>query len=138
MIFREKLTKHAELVTGTMYWSLVENGITIIAASLPTLYYFIGKRSAQSIVRSLRSIISLRSFRSNVSNTVQDPAIASYRVDPSFRKGLVDHGTYRVYWTQNGDVDARVSRPVDVPDLPLPSDCIYVGRQLHLSDSNMV
>ncbi|KAI4193268.1 MAG: hypothetical protein LQ346_003963 [Caloplaca aetnensis] len=52
-------------LTTLMYWSMVEAGLSLIAANLPSVYSFFSQNaSLQSTFSSLRSRLSLRSFRS--------------------------------------------------------------------------
>ncbi|KAL9023077.1 MAG: hypothetical protein Q9180_008405, partial [Flavoplaca navasiana] len=52
-------------LTTLMYWSMVEAGLSLIAANLPTVYsLFSHNASLQSTFSSLRSKLALRSFRS--------------------------------------------------------------------------
>lgn len=52
--------------TNIVVWSLVEVGVAIIAASLPTIRpLFVGK-SPDSIFRSFRSLFSLQSHNSSI------------------------------------------------------------------------
>ncbi|KAL2044671.1 hypothetical protein N7G274_002445 [Stereocaulon virgatum] len=48
-----------------LYWSIVEAGLSLIAACLPTLRLLVAKTSMDSIVRSFRSAISLGSVASS-------------------------------------------------------------------------
>ncbi|KAL8879049.1 MAG: hypothetical protein Q9198_003263 [Flavoplaca austrocitrina] len=52
-------------LTTLMYWSMVEAGLSLIAANLPSVYsVFSQSASLQSTFSSLRSKLALRSFRS--------------------------------------------------------------------------
>ena len=52
-------------LTTLMYWSMVEAGLSLIAANLPAIYSLVSKNaSLQSMFSNLRSKLSLRSFRS--------------------------------------------------------------------------
>ncbi|KAL8894163.1 MAG: hypothetical protein Q9192_004559 [Flavoplaca navasiana] len=52
-------------LTTLMYWSMVEAGLSLIAANLPSVYsLFSQNASLQSTFSSLRSKLALRSFRS--------------------------------------------------------------------------
>lgn len=48
-------------VSTILYWSMIEGGLAVIAACLPTLRFLVGKISISSIVNSLRSVLSLDS-----------------------------------------------------------------------------
>ena len=92
-VFNTKLTPYAESITATMYWSIVEDGIVVIAASLPTLHNLVARQSTRSVVRGLRSMMSFRSLRSSASTTVQGPTTASHHSLPSFEEGSIEYGT---------------------------------------------
>lgn len=52
-------------LTTLMYWSMVEAGLSLIAANLPSVYSLFSQNEfLQSKMNSLRSKLSLRSFRS--------------------------------------------------------------------------
>jgi hypothetical protein len=51
--------------TETIFWSNLEAGLSLLAVNLPSLWAIINKTSPERILASLRSIISLRSLRSN-------------------------------------------------------------------------
>lgn len=51
-------------VSTILYWSMIEAGLAIIAACLPTLQFLVRKVSIDSMVNSVRSALSLRSMRS--------------------------------------------------------------------------
>ncbi|KAI8965299.1 hypothetical protein F5Y11DRAFT_313576 [Daldinia sp. FL1419] len=55
-------------LTTEIYWSMIEMGISVVAACLPTLSPLFSKVSLESMVRSVRSIVSLESFTRSVSS----------------------------------------------------------------------
>ncbi|CAG8955511.1 hypothetical protein HYFRA_00009463 [Hymenoscyphus fraxineus] len=54
--------------TEAIWFSMLETGFTLIAVNLPSLWSIISNFSPESIVRSVRSLISLRSMRSDGSH----------------------------------------------------------------------
>ncbi|CAF9908946.1 hypothetical protein IMSHALPRED_007544 [Imshaugia aleurites] len=58
----------AYLILPTLYWSIIEASLNIVAACLPTLGPLVADFSVQSAVRSVRSAISLHSIRSRGSS----------------------------------------------------------------------
>lgn len=50
------------LISTWMYWSMIELGISITAACLPTLRPLFGELSSNILSNTLRSLFSLRSF----------------------------------------------------------------------------
>ncbi|KAM3075815.1 hypothetical protein ACMFMG_007942 [Clarireedia jacksonii] len=52
------------ICTSGLYWSMIESGLGICAACLPSQYGLFSTTGLQSIVRSVQSAISLRSIRS--------------------------------------------------------------------------
>ena len=48
----------------SMYWSMLESGLGFCAACLPTIYTIVKSKSLQSIVRSVGSMMSIHSDRS--------------------------------------------------------------------------
>ena len=59
---RNLLTRVRKVAVSTiLYWSMIEGGLAIIAACLPTLHHLVGKVSLSGIFSSLRSVLSFRS-----------------------------------------------------------------------------
>ncbi|KAM3089573.1 hypothetical protein ACMFMG_001158 [Clarireedia jacksonii] len=52
------------LVAPTVYWSIIEGSLAIIAATLPTIRPVFRHVSPESVIASIRSILSLQSLRS--------------------------------------------------------------------------
>ena len=50
--------------TETIYLAVLECGLSLIAVNLPSLWYLLSHTSPEKMIRSLQSIISLRSERS--------------------------------------------------------------------------
>lgn len=57
--------------TKAIYLSVLETGLSLIAVNLPSLWYLLTKVKPESILRSVRSMISLRSQRSATSSNKQ-------------------------------------------------------------------
>lgn len=57
-----------DICTAGLYWSMIESGLGICAACLPSQYGIFSTTGLQSIVRSVQSVISLRSIRSASQN----------------------------------------------------------------------
>ena len=51
-------------ITQVLYWSMIESGLALVAACLPTLRFLFGNFSPESLIRSIRSVMSLESLRS--------------------------------------------------------------------------
>ncbi|OTB01691.1 hypothetical protein M426DRAFT_14305 [Hypoxylon sp. CI-4A] len=49
-------------LTTEIYWSMIEMGISVLAACLPTIWPLLGKVSLESMVRTVRSMLSLESL----------------------------------------------------------------------------
>ena len=56
------------MIVPTLYWSIIEASLNIVAACLPKLGPLVAGFSVESAVRSVRSAISLRSFGSRASS----------------------------------------------------------------------
>ena len=52
---------HSVTISTIFYWYMIEAGVSLIAACLPSLRFLFANKSLQSIVHSVRSVISLRS-----------------------------------------------------------------------------
>ena len=57
-----------DLIVPTLYWSIIEASLNIVAACLPTLGPLVAEVSVESAVRSVRNAISLHSLRSRGSS----------------------------------------------------------------------
>lgn len=56
-------------VSTILYWYMIEAGLAIIAACLPSLQFLIRKVSLDRMIRSVRSALSLQSTRSQNSQS---------------------------------------------------------------------
>jgi len=54
----------ADTITGTLYWSMVEVGVGLLAVCLPTIRFLFRGLSPESVINSIRSAFSLHSLRS--------------------------------------------------------------------------
>lgn len=60
------VTSFASVASSTtLYWSIIEAGLSIIAICLPTLRPLFARKSMDSIVRSVRGVMSLGSVTSS-------------------------------------------------------------------------
>ena len=55
-----------------LYWYVVEAGTALIAACLPSLRFFFTNKSLQSVLYSIRSVVSLRSTASRQADYYTD------------------------------------------------------------------
>ena len=60
-LFADFLIGH---LTAEMYWSMIEMGLCVVAACLPTMRPIFGEPSAEKLFKSFRSIFSLPSMSS--------------------------------------------------------------------------
>ena len=65
-------------ISTLLYWSMIEAGLAIIAACLPTLRVLFSKVSFDTLVRNLRSALSLTSLRSQPSQPSQSQSQGPY------------------------------------------------------------
>ncbi|PQE29351.1 plasma membrane Pth11 protein [Rutstroemia sp. NJR-2017a WRK4] len=54
-------------LTILLYWSMIESGLSLIAACLPTLHYLLGRPSFRNTLSSMGSLLRLDCFRSQYS-----------------------------------------------------------------------
>lgn len=101
-------------VSTILYWSLIEGGIAVIAACLPTLRVVVGKASLSSLFHSIRSALSLGS-----KNTPEQSQQLSSRSEESYVKmepGSSSSSTSRTHMVvreKSGSVDNLVTGNVD-------------------------
>ena len=79
------------------YWSLLEAGLALIAACMPSLSALFAKRSLGSVLQSVRSVFSLHSLRTNDSNDTQNTVDVNRAKHQKYRviqddKGTSSHG----------------------------------------------
>ncbi|KAB8290714.1 hypothetical protein EYC80_008353 [Monilinia laxa] len=60
-------------ITGTLYWLMIEVGLGLFAACLPTIRFLFRGFSPESVISSIRSALSLHSLRSNRSRIYDTP-----------------------------------------------------------------
>ncbi|MCJ1369192.1 hypothetical protein MMC20_000401 [Loxospora ochrophaea] len=65
-------------VSTALYWSMVEGGLALAAACLPTLHYLFGRKAMKSAISTLRSAIALNTLRSHHSKDSQVAAGTPY------------------------------------------------------------
>ena len=53
--------------TKQLYWTVLENGLSLIAVNLPSLWCLVNKVQLESVLRSVRSMLSLHSSKSATS-----------------------------------------------------------------------
>ncbi|KAF2855811.1 hypothetical protein T440DRAFT_551145 [Plenodomus tracheiphilus IPT5] len=101
------------LVTRFLFWSMFEAGLAIVAVCLPTLNWLFRRMDALTILRSVRSLISLNSNRSdnggarsytsatrvpeeNMSTSSQLKMVNSHIVEERGKSKEYKHGRYRM------------------------------------------
>lgn len=70
--------QNKDLLTPTVYWPMVESSLGVVGACLPLLRPIFTDTSAKSIFSSLRTMLSLSSFRSDSTNA---PSQDYYRLE---------------------------------------------------------
>ncbi|MCJ1318955.1 hypothetical protein MMC15_004287 [Xylographa vitiligo] len=58
------------------YFNILEAGMVIIAVNLPSLWYYINNVTPKSVLRSVRSVLSLRSQRTTSHHSTQPSSMA--------------------------------------------------------------
>lgn len=61
----------AEAVTQAYFFTMLETGISLVAVNLPSLWLLLKSVTLQSIIRGLRSMLSLHSLRSSGSGDIE-------------------------------------------------------------------
>jgi hypothetical protein len=72
------LTCHVVVDTKAEFFTLLEVGMACIAVNLPSLWFLVSKVTPESVLRSIRSMISLASIRSGGSNKSYTRQTKSY------------------------------------------------------------
>lgn len=111
------------VVTNVVIWSQVEAGVAVIAACLPTLRPLFLKGSIDSLIGSIRSVLSLNSL----------PCLQSAERRGSGNEALTDGngldlGAVRAAESKNSDLEAQVIGKFNEHDEtpPLPTDRIMM------------
>ena len=66
-----QLTRTLESSTQLAYFNILEAGMVIIAVNLPSLWYYVNNVTPKSVLRSVRSFLSLGSQRTTSHNSTQ-------------------------------------------------------------------
>ena len=98
----------AVLSTDGVYWCIIEAGLGLTAACLPTLYGLFRTKALESIVRSVRSIASLGSSPTESERSQRSHGV-SYKRDAG-------HGST----TSHAEILASKSQDVEMEPLPKP------------------
>lgn len=122
------------LVTRTLYWSMFESGLALIACCLPTLRFLFGPASMERLQRSLRSMLSLHSIDSGQSQPteVSDGRYERYNGSNTSHAPFVKEGEGEpgIHTYAMQDIEASL-------DLPPPGQ-IHVKNSISHSDSRTV
>lgn len=111
----------AVLSTNGVYWCIVEAGFGLTAACLPTLYGLFRTKALESIVRSVRSIVSLGSSPAGSQGSRRSRGL-SYKGDAS-------HGST----TSHAEILPSNSQDVELEPLPKANQ-IRVQKTFDSSD----
>lgn len=97
-------------LTTEIWWSMIEMGISVVAACLPTIGPFFGNLLPERVIQSIRSIFSLQSFssRGHTTSTHHNPNHPQFSNDQT---SLSQHGTINEVdasgSVQSGDLEAQ-------------------------------
>ncbi|MCJ1390963.1 hypothetical protein MMC18_003824 [Xylographa bjoerkii] len=102
-------TNDASLQTATfLYWTMLEQGLAVIVACLPTLRTLSNHTSLESVVRSVRTTLSLDSLRSRGSGDLEQSYRSKYpsKSRPSGSEtAITKHENSEVDLERQGDAD---------------------------------
>ncbi|MCJ1437277.1 hypothetical protein MMC27_006663 [Xylographa pallens] len=87
-------------ISTIMYWYMIEAGISLIAACLPTLRFLFANKSLQTVMQSVRSAISLRSS-------------SSHRGDNDFSDIESNHSRAQIYGPGSGTMETSAVGKTD-------------------------
>ena len=111
-----------------MVWSFVEAGVGVIAACLPTFKPLLSKRTAESIVNSVRSKLSLDSLKSSKRQGSDVDHLS--RVTNEGHEMQPDNlSAQRIYGDEATTVQTQI-RHSDKNSRDLPNDQIVVESEL--------
>lgn len=68
-------------LTTEIYWSMIEMGISVVAACLPAIWPLLGKASLESMVHTVRSMFSLESMTRSAPGRSRDETGANGKND---------------------------------------------------------
>ena len=107
-----------------MVWSFVEAGVGVIAACLLTFKPLLNKRTAESIVNSVRSKLSLNSVGSSKRHG-SDVDHLSHTTNESHEMQPIDLVAKRIYGDETSTVQTQIEH-TDMSNKDLPDDRIVV------------
>ncbi|KUJ07459.1 uncharacterized protein LY89DRAFT_742692 [Mollisia scopiformis] len=84
--------------TESVYWSMLESGLTLIAVILPSTWRLMTKTASKAILRSLRSLVSLPSKPSSANTGTSKPSeLPNMQLqNPIAGKGVERDGWYEM------------------------------------------
>ena len=116
------------MVTLGLYWALVEAGLALIAACLPSLSPLFTGATYDSVVRRVHSALSLQSLRSRYSHQSSQNGI-SYRSQAGAYRSMEDDGSVRSH-SHGHAVENTISRDLEGGAGPVDDGKIYVMREM--------
>ena len=100
-----------------LFWSIIETGVAIIAACLPTLRPLFSNWSLESVIRSVRSAISLNSLRSSSQRSTRSQT-AQPGNDQTTATALGDPAQTQHQWPRSGGGKAStITDPIELAAL---------------------
>ncbi|MCJ1265865.1 hypothetical protein MMC22_005746 [Lobaria immixta] len=104
-----------ELTASTiLYWSMIEGGLAVVAACLPTLRVLVSKMSLSSIIRSVRSALSLGSTYTQKQSKQFPPRFGeSYATVQSASPSSSTSLAPTVVGEKRGSIDSLITGNVD-------------------------
>jgi hypothetical protein len=124
--------------SATLYWSTIEAGLGLFATCLPSLQPLLRRRSLDSIVRSVRSIISLRSVpRSQKSASGRSGSESNAHLSDS-QNGLADENTGgKMRKDQKASLETYEMWALEGDGRTAQSGTIHVNRDFQLSENRV-
>ena len=127
------------LCTAGSYWSMIEAGLALCASCLPAQYGLFQSKGLQSLVRSVRSAVSLRSLSSRSTQNHQGTTtnLPSKTEDQQSQTSFVTRGESSTESSGSNGFKFDVSTP-DVPVPQLPEHDIYVTHGFETTSERKV
>ena len=123
--------------TQQLYLSVLENGLSLIAVNLPSLRRLFAEIEPESVIRSVRSILSLRSRQSATSG--DKPGSRSATSYPTKNNGASKSSQFHLAHLENESIETYAMHDIEGADLrgPLPQGKIKVTDRIIQSDMHV-
>ncbi len=104
--------------TKQIYLSVLENGLSLVAVNLPSLWRLFAEIEPENVIRSVRSMLSLRSSQS--ATAVDKPDSRSATLDPTKKHSASNSSQSHLVHLENESSDTYAMHDIEGAYLEVP------------------